>query len=278
MSNAQSVSAHSNIRQKETAPGTPQSHDLSGTPQIRKIETADIRVALSKGYDDFMAKPSHVVFLALIYPVAGLFIAEFTIGYEFFPLLFPLMAGFALLGPFAAIGLYEISRRRENGLGTSWKYALDVRHSPSFGSILVLGALLMAIFMLWLGAAWWLYQWTFDGRPLVSIPTFLQEVLTTPHGWALILLGNGLGFLFAVVAFSISVVSFPLLLEQDVGVATAIATSVRAVRTNPKALATWGLVIAVALVLGSLPAFIGLAVVMPVLAHASWHMYRRVVV
>jgi uncharacterized membrane protein len=102
-------------------------------------------------------------------------------------------------------------------------------------------------------------------------------VLTTPEGYRLIVVGNAVGFIFAVVAFALSAVSFPLLLDRHVGVAAAIVTSVRAVLKNPVTMAAWGLLVAVALAIGSLPFFIGLAVVMPVLGHATWHLYRKVV-
>src|SRR4030081_1991410 len=108
-------------------------------PIVRKIEMSDLKDALAKGIDDFRTFPTHVIFLSAIYPVIGLALAGLTISYDLLPLLFPLAAGFALIGPFAAIGLYEMSRRRELGLDTSWRRAFDVIHSPSFNSILALG-------------------------------------------------------------------------------------------------------------------------------------------
>src|SRR5262249_37451426 len=110
-----------------------------------------------------------------------------------------------------------------------------------------------------------------------SISQFINDVLTTPAGWNLIIVGNVVGFLFAVLVLMISVVSFPLLLDRDVGAAVAMVTSVRAVLTNPVTMAVWGLIVAALLLLGSLPFFLGLTVVLPVLGHATWHLYRRVV-
>ena len=250
-------------------------HDL---PEVRSIGLHDLRDALTKGLEDFWAMPTHVVFLSLIYPIAGIAIGWATLGYDVIPLLYPIATGFALIGPIAAIGLYELSRRREMGLDTSWTHAFDVRHSPSFPAIVAVGLLLLAIFGIWLAMAHAIYVATFGYREPVALPAFVQDVLTTREGHSLIVIGNIVGFLFALLSFSLSVVSFPLLLDRNVGAAVAIATSVRAVLRNPVMMAVWGLVVASGLVIGSLPLFLGLALVMPVLGHATWHLYRKVVV
>ena len=246
-------------------------------PVIRKIGLADLKDALARGIDDFLAMPSHAVFLCLIYPIVGFVLARLVLGYNVLPMLFPLAAGFALVGPFAAIGLYEMSRRRELGMDVSWRHALDVFRSPSIGPILVLGLFLVAIFLTWLAVAQAIYVANFGYTPAASMPDFIQQVFGTPAGWALIIVGNGVGFLFAALVLTLSVVSFPLLLDRDVGAATAVLTSVRAVLANPVMIAIWGLIVAALLALGSIPAFFGLAVVMPVLGHATWHLYRKVV-
>jgi len=246
-------------------------------PAIRKIGLGDLRSALAEGIDDFKTMPSHIVFIGLIYPIVGIIITRMAMGADTLPLLFPLAAGFALIGPFAAIGLYEMSRRREQGLDLSWWHAFDVLHSPSIGAIAGLAILLTLIFIGWLGAAQALYQTLFGLAPPESISQLAHLVLETPAGWKLIIWGNIIGFLFAVWVLTISVVSFPLLLDRDVGAAVAITTSVRAVMKNPVTMAVWGLIVAALLLLGSLPFFFGLAVVVPVLGHATWHLYRRTV-
>jgi uncharacterized membrane protein len=246
-------------------------------PVVRKIGMADLKDALAKGIDDFRAFPTHAIFLSIIYPVVGLVLARLTLSYDFLPLLFPLAAGFALIGPFAATGLYEMSRRRELGLKVSWQDAFGARRSPSIDGILVLGALLTVLFVMWVAVAQAIYIANFGYAPAASIPNFLRQVLTTPAGWSLIVVGNGVGFLFAVAALTISVVSFPLLLDRDVGAAVAILTSVRAVLKNPVTMAVWGLIVAGLLLIGSLPLLVGLAVVMPVLGHSTWHLYRKLV-
>jgi uncharacterized membrane protein len=246
-------------------------------PAVHRITPADLREALAKGLDDFWAMPTHVVFLSLIYPVVGIILARLTFGYGIIPLLYPLAAGFALIGPIAAIGLYELSRRRELGMRLSWQHAFDVVYAPSARAIAALGLLLLFIFMVWIGTAHAIYVANFGYAEPTSLSGFVRDVLTTPAGHNLILWGNAVGFLFAVVAFAISVVSFPMLLDRDTTAIAAMATSIRAVIRNPGTMALWGLIIVALLVIGSLPAFLGLAVVMPVLGHASWHLYRKVV-
>ena len=248
-----------------------------GQPKVRTIGLADLKDALALGWDDFAAMPSHAVFLCLIYPVVGFVIFRLVLGANVLPLLFPLAAGFALIGPLAALGLYEMSRRREQGLDVSWKHALDIRRSPSLGAIVVLGLMLVAIFLVWIAVAQAIYVATFGYVPAASMPDFFRQVLSTPEGWTLTIVGNFVGFLFAVVVLCLTVVSFPLLLDRDVGAATAILTSVRAVLANPVTMAMWGLIVAALLLIGSLPAFLGLAVVVPILGHATWHLYRKVV-
>jgi uncharacterized membrane protein len=248
-----------------------------GPPVIRTIGVMDLKDVLARGMSDFSAMPTHALFLCLIYPIAGLILARVSLGYDVLSLLFPLAAGFALLGPFAAVGLYELSRQREQGLDPSWQDALDVLHVPSRGAIAELGLLLVAVFVLWVAVAEAIYVANFGHEPAASIPDFVRQVFTTPAGWMLIIVGNGIGFLFALMVLIISAVSFPLLLDRNVGAVEAVLTSVRAVAVNPVPMAVWGLIVAGLLIIGCLPFFVGLAVVVPVLGHSTWHLYRKVV-
>jgi uncharacterized membrane protein len=258
-------------------PGT-RRHEAAIT-EIRHISLADIRYALARGIDDFAAFRSDVVFLVFLYPLAGLVLARLTFGYDLLPLLFPLASGFALIGPIAAVGLYEMSRRREAGAEeVGWADAFAVSSSPAIGSIVLFGLLLLAIFAVWIGVASAIYDLTLGPKPPVSAAAFVHDVFTTDLGWTMIGLGIGIGFLFAVGVLAISVVSVPLLLDRDVGLFAAIGASLRAVLANPGPMAAWGLIVACGLVLGTVPLFLGLIFVMPVLGHATWHLYRRVVV
>jgi uncharacterized membrane protein len=252
-------------------------HHDTPLPAVARITLADLKDALAKGLDDFGAYRTDVIFIGVIYPVIGLVLARLAFGYDMLPLLFPLASGFTLVGPVAAVGLYEMSRRREQGAPISWADAFAVVRSPAFGGIAVLGLLLLVIFLAWLLAAMLIYDATLGPASPASIEAFARDVFTTSAGWAMIVSGVGVGFLFAVLVLTISVVSFPLLIDRPVGVGAAIETSVNAVMENPVPMAAWGLIVAAGLVLGTIPLFLGLVVVMPVLGHATWHLYRRVV-
>jgi uncharacterized membrane protein len=252
--------------------------DGAAGPVIRTIGLSDLHRALQLGWEDFKAVPSHAIILCLIYPVLGLVLARLVHGYSVLPLLFPLAAGFALLGPFAALGLYEMSRRRENGQPASAWDAMEVFQSPSFGAMFGLGTMLLALFVVWIMTAQAIYTAAFGYETAANIPDFATRILTTPQGWWLIIAGCSAGFLFALVALCVSVVSFPIMLDRHSGAGEAMVTSLRAVAKNPVPMAAWGLIVAVLLVVGSLPFFLGLAVVIPLLGHATWHLYREVIV
>jgi len=244
---------------------------------IRKVGVSDAFLALTEGFDDFQAMPTHLIFLAIFYVAAGIALTALSSFGGALQLVFPLAAGFALVGPFMAIGLYELSRRRELGQSVSLSDAFVVANSPALPSLACLGLALVAIFAAWIATAQGLYGWLYGPNAPTSWLAFLDDVLSTERGWLLIGLGGGIGFLFAVFVLCISVVSFPLMLDRDVGLVPAVAASLRLSWTNPLAVATWGAIVAGLLILGALPLFMGLAVVMPVLGHATWRFYRRAV-
>lgn len=249
----------------------------SPAPSVNRIEVGDLREILAKGFADAGAYRSDVFFLVIVYPILCLAMAWVAFGLNMLPLLFPLASGFAIVGPAAAVGLYEMSRRREQGLEVSWRNAFDVIHRPAIGGILMLGVLLTGIFLAWLAVAWIIFQNTM-GPALPDDPTvFLQQVISTDAGHMMIGMGIGAGFLFALLAMTISVVSFPLMVDRDTGLDTAIMTSFRAVAANPGPMAAWGLTVAVGLVLASIPMFVGLIIAIPVLGHSTWHLYRKLI-
>jgi uncharacterized membrane protein len=250
---------------------------LAATPRVRRINADDCFSALKEGVDDFMAMPTYPIFVGLFYAVAGIALFAMTSFGNALHLAFPLAAGFALIGPFVAIGLYEMSRRRERGLAVRGRDAFTVVRSPALPSILAFGLLLLAIFAAWMFAAELIYVWLYGPNPPAATVAFLQDVLATHRGWTLIAVGVVVGFCFAALTLAISVVSFPLMLDRDVGLVPALDASWRVTQTNPFAVALWGLIVAVALILGSLPLFFGLAIVIPVLGHATWRLYRKAI-
>ncbi|HKI13954.1 MAG TPA: DUF2189 domain-containing protein [Roseiarcus sp.] len=250
---------------------------LAAPPKVRNIAPHDCLAALAEGFDDFFAMPTYPAFVGLFYAVAGIALVGMSSLRNALHLVFPLAAGFALIGPFVAIGLYEMSRRRDRGLAVTWRDSFAVLRSPALPSILAFGLLLLAIFAAWIFATELLYGWLYGPKPPTAALPFLQDVLTTDRGWTLIVVGGLVGFCFAALALGISVVSFPLMLDRDVGLVPALDASLRLTRANPLAVALWGLIVAAGLVIGSLPLFFGLAVVMPVLGHATWRFYRKAI-
>jgi len=249
----------------------------SSPPAVRRINFDDLRWALARGWEDFGHSRTDVLFLCVVYPLVGLVLARLAFGYEMLPLVFPLASGFALLGPLAAVGLNELSRRRELGLSAGWSDAFKVFRSPSFNSIALLGLILVMMFVFWLVVAQLVYNFTLGPQPPASVSSFVHDIFLTPAGWMMTIIGTGIGFIFAAVALSISVVSFPMLLDRHVSLETAVRTSINVVLTNPLWIPVWGLILAAGLVIGSIPLLLGLIVVMPVLGHATWHLYRCVV-
>ncbi|MFO1183451.1 MAG: DUF2189 domain-containing protein [Bauldia sp.] len=249
----------------------------AAAPQVNTIALADLETALRKGLADFKAMPSHVIFLTALYPIAGLLLARLIGGYHIWSLLFPLLAGFALVGHFAVLALYEVSRRRERGMAVSWRRALSVFRSPAIRPILALGLELILIFLLWLATAQTMSWLVLGDSEPQRLGEFLSGLLATPAGWALLIVGSLVGLAFAAVVLTVSVIAFPLLIDRHVDLDTAVQTSVQVVRTNPVVMASWGLIVATLLVAGSLPFFLGLALTLPLLGHATWHLYRLVV-
>ena len=213
-------------------------------PAVNRIQLTDLRDALLKGYEDFRASRSDIMTLAVVYPTAGLLVWWLAAQYDFLPLIVPLLTGFALLGPVAAVGFYEISLQREAGREITWLTAFDVVKSPAFGSIAVLGLALLMIFLIWLGVAQKIYEAFLGAEPPKTLADLFHEVFLTGPGRTMALVGTGVGFLFAAAVLAMSAVSFPMLLDRNVGPGIAVITSVRCVCKNPIEMSIWGLIVA----------------------------------
>jgi len=217
-----------------------------------------------------------VVMLALIYPALGMLAAALTLNQRLLPMFFPIAAGVSILGPAVASGFYVLAKRREMGMESSWRHFADPLMG---GNRLALGAMtagLAVLFLAWLASAWGLYAATVAPEHAQGMG-FFHALFATPQGWTLIGLGNLVGLGFALATLALGVVSFPMVVDKAVDPFTAVSTSLRAVSANPRTMMLWGLRVAGLLLLGALPAFVGLAIVLPVLGYATWHLYTRLV-
>jgi uncharacterized membrane protein len=261
-----------------TVVAAPAAADPDARPETRVLLLQDLNHALRKGWEDLAAMRSDVMFACMLYPLMGAVLLGLATQGDLTHLLFPVLSGFALVGPVAALGLYELSRRREAGMPVSWAAMFDVLRSPRFPRIVMLSLVNGVIFMIWLLLADAIHAATLGTERVLSLGALLTDAVTTPAGWAMVVIGTGVGFVLAAAVLAVSVVSFPLLLDRDVSLPVAVMTSVRVARENPVVIAGWGLIVAGLLVVGIVPLLLGLVVVLPLLGHATWHLYRAAVV
>ncbi|MEQ9694538.1 DUF2189 domain-containing protein [Shimia sp. SDUM112013] len=251
--------------------------DVRVTPRVQRIGAHKVASALRAGWVDTQKFRSDVFVLMAIYPFVGIALCVVAFNLAFLPALFPMTAGFALLGPAAATVLYVQNKLGESGEEPSILSAVSALRSKSMGPVLFLSMYLLVLFVFWMAAAMWVYRITLGPELPVGATAFLRDVLTTLEGWTMIWLGCGIGAVFATLVLLTSLVSFPMLVDRPVGLPVAVATSLRVAVKNPLPTALWGLTVAGLLFLGSLPFFLGLVIVLPVLGHATWHFYRAAV-
>src|SRR5271166_1274595 len=260
-------------------PANEQAAEAGGAPQleIRKIEVADVVDCIAKGVQDFGRAPRYGMFFGAVYAIGGLIIvwAAFALDYPY--LAYPFIMGFALLAPFGAAGTYEISRRLESGEPLSWSAILGSVWSRTGKELGWLALVRLFTLIIWLDLAVFTFL-LFYGADIPSLPQLFAKIFTTTYGVAFLLVGNGLGAIIALFVFSITAIAPPLVVDREVDFVTAMTTSVRAGLANPRPMLAWAIVIGADLAISVATLFIALVVIFPILGHATWHLYRRVIV
>lgn len=238
------------------------------------LTAADLLVALRLGWADLLAKPQYGLFFGSVFALSGVALSYLLFARAEVSWLIPAAAGFPLLAPFTAVGLYEVSRRREHGLPIGWRAVLGAIRTRNDDQILSMGVLIFVGFGFWVIIAHLIFS-IFLVEAGAGSESF--AFLITPMGLAMLGVGSVFGAVIAFVFFATTLFSLPMLVDRDVDVLTAIFTSLSTVRANFALLLGWGIVIGALLFLAMLPAFVGLLIVLPVLGHATWHLYRRAV-
>lgn len=258
---------------------SPHMSDSTGTssPQrlalpVNKIEITTPFVWLKQGLNDITANS---LFFGIVMSFAGFMLTYLVIDSGYIFMAIPLIAGFMLVGPFLAVGLYEISRRKDEGIDISLKDAITaMRHHP--GQLAFMGLAMTILLMAWIRVATLIFA-LFYGQSAPNPNAFLDQIFTHPDLASFLIVGNGIGALFALAAFSISVISFPLLLERKTNIFTALATSAMSVRENFVPMMLWAAILVTLTAIGIFTAFIGLIFLMPLMGHASWRAYKDLV-
>lgn len=251
--------------------------DMDIHPRVHAFGLEEIRAALRLGGQDMMRFRSDVIALVFVYPLVGIILASMAFQNASMPMIFPMVAGFVLLGPVAAIGMYELSRRHENGEATSWVKVISGLRPAQIGPVLALGGYLLMLYLLWMATAMGIYNATLGPEAPVGVTAFVRDILTTHEGWSMVWMGWGIGAIFAMVVLTTTIVAFPMLMHRPVGLPIAVTTSMKVASKNPFAVTVWGLVVAGMLFVAAIPLFLGLVIVLPWLGHATWHLYRMAV-
>ncbi|PNG27266.1 DUF2189 domain-containing protein [Methylocella silvestris] len=244
---------------------------------VRSISTDDVFDALKQGWRDFKNAPVYGLVFGAIFALGGIAIAAWAYERGLSYLMYPAIIGFAMIGPFAAVGLYEVSRLQERGQRPSWGAIARTLVAQGGAELAWMAFVTLFIFMAWIYAAQMLVAIFFGLRAFSTLSGFLALMATTPEGWLFLIVGNLLGAATLFAVFSLTVVSVPLLLDREVDFVTAMITSLRAVAASPGPMLIWAAIVFATLLIAALPAFLGLLVAVPVLSFATWRLYRMIV-
>jgi uncharacterized membrane protein len=245
-------------------------------PEVRKITTDDLRASLALGWADFRKAPAFGLFFSAVYVLGGVAMVYILLATGKSWATLPIIVGFPLIGPFAAVGLYEVSRRLQTGEPLDWGRVLGVVIAEKNRQMPSIAAVILIFFLFWNFLAHMIFA-LFLGLTVMTNITSSFAVFLTPNGLMMLVVGTAVGGVLAFVLYAITVVSLPLLLDKEVDFVTAMITSFSAVTENLGVMLIWGALVSVLLLVGMVPAFLGLLVVLPLLGHATWHLYQRLI-
>lgn len=244
---------------------------------IKPVSFQDLKEILSLGIKDFINAPLYGLFFSSIYVLGGLLLVSlfFILNIEW--AIYPLAIGFALIGPFIATGLYEVSRRNELDIDLNWRSILGVIWDQKNRELGWMAFVMLFVFWIWMYQARTLFVVFFGFGGFATLEGFIEAILTTSNGLYFLAIGNALGMVISFVLFSVTVISCPLLLDRNLDFVTAMLTSIRTIIKSPIVMIFWGGMVITLVVLSMLPAFIGLFITLPIFGHSTWHLYRRAV-
>ena len=257
-------------------PGEPE--QVPPMPQVNSLGFDDLNHCLRKGISDFRQAPLFGLFFGGVFAVGGIFIIQSLFVWKQVWMIYPVVIGFPLIGPFAAVGLYEVSRRLESGRPLAWNEILMVVWQQSGRELRWMAFVVLFIFWIWIYQVRLLLAIFLGDMSFATWDAFIEIITGTSQGLLFIAVGHVVGAFLALVLFSVTVVSLPLLLERDLDFITAMITSVKTVFESPFVMLSWGIFVTLTLLLSFIPAFLGLLVVLPVLGHTTWHIFKRAVV
>ncbi|MEM9330885.1 MAG: DUF2189 domain-containing protein [Pseudomonadota bacterium] len=244
---------------------------------IKEAAFEDLKQALALGFKDFACAPQFGLFFGGFYALGGLFLVYGVFSLQMSWLAYPMVVGFSLVGPFVATGLYEVSRRLETQGDLNWTGVLGIVFQQHRRELGWMAFVMLFIFWIWMYQVRTLVAVFFGSSGFADLSGFLDAVLTTQTGWLFLLVGHLVGALISLVLFSLTVISCPLLLDKDIDFVTAMLTSIRSVLKSPFVMLCWGVFVVLCVILSALPAFLGLLFILPILGHATWHLYRRLI-